>query len=85
MPLPLGSESGRRLLIAAGTAHFKELSDSDLPRVPDELECIAKSFAALGYERQQAALSFNPESGQLRALFADARKESRAEDLVVAY
>jgi Caspase domain/WD domain, G-beta repeat len=86
MPLPLGSELGRRLLIAAGTAHFKELADRDLPRVPEELERIAASFAALGYERQQAALSFNPESKQeLEKLFADLKKESRAEDLVVAY
>ena len=86
MPSPLGSEPGRRLLVAAGTAHFKELADRDLPQVPEELQRIAASFAALGYERQQAALSFDPKSKQeLEKLFADLKKESRAEDLVVAY
>ena len=86
MPSPLGSEPGRRLLVAAGTARFKELADRDLPQVPKELQRIAASFAALGYERQQAALSLNPESKQeLERLFADLKKQSRAEDLVVAY
>jgi len=61
MPLPMGSESGRRLLIAAGTAHYEKLADRDLPGVPEELALIAKSFTALGYERQQTTLSFDPE------------------------
>jgi hypothetical protein len=56
MPLPPGSELARRFLVAAGTAHFKELKDSDLPLVPEELARIAASFAALGYERQQPEL-----------------------------
>jgi WD40 repeat protein len=82
---PLGSESGRRLLIAAGTARFEGLVDSDLLRVPEELGRIVASFAALGYERQKTAFSSDPDSGRLRTLFSDVKKESRAEDLVVAY
>ena len=31
------------------------------------------------------ALSLDPDAAQLRALFADLKKENRAEDLVVAY
>src|SRR5262245_13202155 len=85
MPSLLGSEPGRRLLVAAGTGHFKEFPDFDLPGVPEELERIAKSFAALGDERRQAALSFGPESHQLRTLFVDVKKKSRVGDLVVAY
>jgi hypothetical protein len=85
MPLPPDSESGRRLLIVAGTAHFRQLVGFDLPHVPEELDCIEKSFSALGYKRQQAAFSFDPESGQLWTLFADVKKASRAEDLIVAY
>ena len=54
--------------------------------MPEKLQRIAASFATLGYERQQAALSFDPEFKQeLERLFADLKKESRAEDLVVAY
>lgn len=85
MRSPQGSKHGRRLLIAAGTAHYEKLEDSELPRVPDELERIAKSFASIGYERQQAEFSSDPDNDQLLSLFANARKESRAEDIVVAY
>jgi WD40 repeat protein len=85
MPLPTGSKP-RRLLIAAGTAHYEKLPDLDLPGVPEELALIAKSFDALGYERLQTALSLNPESKDaMRDLFSSIKTESRAEDLVVAY
>src|SRR2546430_2557926 len=85
MPSPLGSESARRLLIAAGTSHFEELADSDLPGVANELERVVESFAALGYERQRAEFSSDPDSSRLRDLFADAKQESRDGDLFVAY
>lgn len=62
MPSLRGSESGRRLLIAAGTARFEQLSDSDLPHVTAELERIEKTFAALGYKRQQSEANLDPES-----------------------
>ena len=85
MPSQQASESGRRLLIAAGTAHFTNLADSDLLDVPNELERITKTFSALGYERQEATASLDPESSQLRTLFADVKKASRDQDFVVAY
>ena len=85
MPLPTDFKP-RRLLIAAGTAHYEKLADFDLPGVPEELALIAKSFAALGYERQQTALSLNPESKlAMETLFSSIKTESRTEDLVVAY
>jgi caspase domain-containing protein len=85
MPSPLPSKSGRRLLIAAGTAHFKNLDNLDLLEVPDELERITKTFSALGYERQQAAASLDPESSQLLTLFANVKEASGDQDFVVAY
>jgi hypothetical protein len=83
MPSPPDCEPGRRLLVAAGTARFKKFSD--LPSVPDELARIAESFGTLGYKRQQSDFSCDPDHSQLRTLFADVKKQSRAEDLIVAY
>ena len=78
-----GSEAGRRLLVAVGTAHFENLVDSDLRLVPDELERIATAFIALGYERLQGVA--DPDRDQLRKLFAKVGEDCSAEDVVVAY
>lgn len=83
MPSQPGSDSGRRLLVAAGTAHFAKLADSDLEQVPVELERIATAFTAIGYKRLQSET--DPDRDRLRKLFADVSKHSVDGDFVVAY
>ena len=83
MPSQSGSDSGRRLLVATGTAHFPKLADCDLLQVPHELERIATAFSALGYERLQGIT--DPDRDTLRKLFSDVSKHCVNGDLVVAY
>lgn len=85
MPLPTASEVGRRLLVAAGTAHFDYLDGADLPSASDEMETIHLVLAALGYQRMEPTLSFNPSSTQLRDLFTNIKAQSQPADVIVAY
>jgi WD40 repeat protein len=83
MPSQSGSKAERRLLVAAGTAHFDKLADADLLKVPEELERIETAFRALGYELVQVVT--DPTSNELKNLFATVRKACIEGDLVVAY
>ena len=83
MPSQSGSEAGRRLLVAAGTEHFKKLDNLDLPGVPGELARIVETFATLGYEH--LPITLDPDHSELKTLFADVKEASRAGDHVVAY
>ena len=83
MPSQSGSNAGRRLLVAAGTAHFAKLVASDLLQVPDELKRIGVAFASLGYD--QLPIVTDPDHDQLATLFDDVKEDSRAEDLLVVY
>lgn len=81
MPSQSGSDAGRRLLVAAGTEHFEQLTN--LPGVPGELDSIATAFGALGYE--PLSISLDPNHDQLKSLFAEAKENSCSGDLVVGY
>ncbi|QPF89500.1 caspase family protein [Bradyrhizobium commune] len=85
MPSRQDSETTRRLLIAAGTAQFRELADLNLPLVPQELDRISHSLASLGYDRQQRASSLDPSKTQIQKALEDLRNDSRADDLIVVY
>ena len=86
---PVSSPGGHRFLIAAGTASYDYLDESDwLSAVPTEVERIVELFCnRLGYERVLAELSANPTSNQLRtALSAWLHSpDRRPDDVVVVY
>src|ERR1700734_730465 len=85
MPSPSASNAGRRLLLAVGTSKFDALTNLDLRFVPDELALMAKTFAALGYERQSPTASLDPDSRGLLSLVGNLRTQTADEDIVVTY
>lgn len=84
MPSHPVSEAGpRHILIAAGTEHFRKLDDCDLPDVPGEVTRIVSTFRTLGYDSLPVKL--DPDHDELEMLFASAKDDFHAGDIVVAY
>lgn len=82
-PLRSGFDTGRRLLVAAGTSHFSNLPDQNLLQASYEVEKIANAFRALGYDQLLGSTVENRD--QLRVLFENARKSCTKGDLLVVY
>lgn len=74
----------RRLLVAAGTAHYDDEDLDDLPCVEADLEQLPASFDALG--SSTALRLLDPTTEELRRALADwARAEYRENDAVILY
>src|SRR5215468_5037168 len=84
-PLHPGSEGGRRLLVAAGTAHYDHLVDADLNEVPAEVQRVVDALSNCGYQRCLAELSQNPSSTELRGALPAWFREPRDEDVTIFY
>lgn len=83
MPSQSDFDSGRRILIAAGTGNFEHPENPNLPGVQSELQRITTIFTALGYRSLQTKI--DPNHAELETIFSDASLKSQPEDIVIAY
>ena len=84
-PLPLASESGRWLLVAAGTKHYEYLGEADLDTVPAEVERVVGALSGLGYQRCLEELGSDPSSSEFRAILPKWLQTLGQDDVVVVY
>lgn len=75
--------SGRRILVATGTAHYQNLPGAGLADVPNEIEGIVSALSP-EYERF-AEIGLNPSITDLRKILPAWLKTLKEEDIAVLY